>query len=328
MLGNYRLITEDNGQFVGKTVAALGRTERPSVSQLQSYLPALGFPGRGVDFALFWTAEDDLDMESPVFVGSPSVTMRLADYNLSRKPGQSFLDYLNKVNSVLSTDKSEADVSVDIMRYIANRIDMSPQESMGLIVRPPSASSLEYQELISRPGEIFMLLLYVEKHLSYHFVSRHPDVVSLLVEMDTARSEGRFSSEWFDEWWAKAEPLQMGLLATNSDRGFAGLVNDLDQEMLNILPDALRENGIANLTELADIRNTIGHSTIYNGMVVDGQVMIAPHITKHTAKSSRETLTTHFDDETYALVKSMIEDAHTFLGICAKVPPQGAAGAQ
>ena len=32
---------------------------------------------------------------------------------------------------------------------------------------------------------------------------------------------------------------------------------------------------------------------------------------------------THFDEETYGLIKSMIEDAHTFLEICAKVPPPG-----
>ena len=54
--------------------------------------------------------------------------------------------------------------------------------------------------------------------------------------------------------------------------------------------------------------------------------MISPHITKHTAMSNRETLTTHFDDETSGLIKSMIEDAHTFLGICAKVPPPGYGG--
>ena len=79
------------------------------------------------------------------------------------------------------------------------------------------------------------------------------------------------------------------------------MVSDLDQEMLGILPHTLRENGISNLRGLADIRNTIGHSTIYNGMVVDGKVMISPHITKHTARSSRETFTTSFDDETYDL---------------------------
>ena len=323
MLGSYRLITEDKGTFVAKTVVALGRTERPSMSQLQNYLPALGFPGRGVEFALYWTADDDPDMNLPVFVGSPSVTVKLADYNLSRSPGQSFVDYLNQVNPVLIPGESEEDVSVDVMRYIANRIDMSPQESMDLIVRPPDDSSVEYQELVARPGEVFMLLLYVEKHLSYHFVSRHPDIIASLGEIDGARSEDRFSSEWFDEWWARVDTLQMRLVADNSDRGFSRLVTDLDQEMLGILPDDLREKGVSNLKELADIRNTIGHSTIYNGMVVDGRVMISPHITKHTARSNRETLTTHFDEETYGLIKSMIEDAHTFLGICAKVPPPG-----
>ena len=321
MLGSYRLITEDKGKFVDKTVVALGRTERPSMSQLQSCLPALGFPRRGVEFALYWTADDDPDLNLPVFVGSPSVTVKLADFNLSRTPGQSFVDYLDQVNPVLIPGESEEDVSVDVMRYIANRIDMSPHESMELIIRPPNCNSVEYQELVARPGEVFMLLLYVEKHLSYHFVSRHPDIISSLGEIGAARSEGRFSSEWFNEWWAKVEPLQMKLVANNSDRGFAGLVSDLDRELLGLLPDDLREKGVSNLEELADIRNTIGHSTIYNGMAVNGKVMISPHITKHTAKPSRETLTTSFDDETYDLIKAMIEDAHTFLGICAKVPP-------
>ena len=62
----------------------------------------------------------------------------------------------------------------------------------------------------------------------------------------------------------------MKLVANNSDRSFSGLVSDLDQEMVGILPDDLRVKGVSNLKELADIRNTIGHSTIYNGMVVDG----------------------------------------------------------
>ena len=327
MLGSYRLITEDKGKFVAKTVVALGKTERPSMSQLQNYLPALGFPGRGVEFALVWTADDDLDMHLPVFVGSPAVTVKFADYNLSRNASQSFVDYLNKVDSVLTTGVSEEDVSVDVMRYIANRIDMSPQESMDLIVRPPSRNSVEYQELVSRPGEVFMLLLYVEKHLSYHFSSRRPDVISAIGEIEVARSEGEISSEWFDEWWAKVEALQMKLVAQNSDLGFSGLVSELDREMIGVLPDDLREKGVSNLRELADIRNTIGHSTIYNGMVVDGKVMIAPHITKHTAKSNRQTLTTHFDDDTYDLIKSMIESAHTFLGICAKMPPPSHDGA-
>ncbi len=328
MLGSYCLITEDNGKFVSKTVAPLGRTERPSMSELQSYLPALGFPERGVEFALYWTADDDPDMNSPVLSGSPSVSVKWADYNLSRNPGQSFVDYLNRINPVLIPGESEEDVSVDVMRYMANRIDMSPQESMDLIVRPPNGNSVEYQELVARPGEMFMLLLYVEKHLSYHFVSRHPDIISSAGEIEAARSDGRFSSEWFDEWWARVESLQMKLVANNSDRGFSGLVSDLDEEMLGTLPDDLREKGVWNLEELVDIRNTIGHSTIYNGMVVDGKVLISPHITKHTAKSNRETLTTHFDDETYDLIKSMIEDAHTFLAICAKVPLQGSDSTQ
>ena len=324
--GSYRLIVEDEGNFISRFIVALGHTERPTMAQLQGYLPALGLPGRGVDFALLWSADDDPEMSHPVLVGSASVTMKWADYNLGRNLGESFVDYLNKVSSVLSTGDSEEDVSVDILRYIFNRSSMSPQESMNLIVRPPHASSAEYERLITRPGEVFMLLLYVEKRLSYHLISRNPEIVPLYDEIGAAQSEGRVSTQWFNAWWAKLEPLQTRLVAINSDRGFSVLVNDLDQEMCGVLPDNLRESSIANLNELIDIRNTIGHSTIYNGLVVDGKVMITPHITKHTDRSNRETLTTHFDDETHDLIKSMIEDAHAFLEICAKAPLEGSSG--
>ena len=321
--GSYRLIIEKEGKFISKPAVALGQTERPTVAQLQSYLPALGLPASGGDFALLWLADDDPEMDHPVLVASVPVTMKWADYSLDRNQGESFVDYLNKVSSMPSTSESKEEVSVDIVRYIFNRSDMSPQESMNSIVRPPHADSVEYEQLIARPGEVFMLLLYVEKHLSYHFVSRHPDISPLYEEVAVAQSEGRVSTEWFNAWWAKLEPLQMRLVANNSDRGFSGLVNDLDQEMCGNLRDNLRESGIANLRELVDIRNTIGHSTIYSGLVVDGTVMIAPHITKHTDRSNRETLTTHLDDETYSLIKTMIGDAHMFLETCARVPLKG-----
>ena len=321
-LGGFSLIVKNEGRFISKSIVALGRTERPTIDQLQGCLPAFGLPVREVDFALLWSADDDSEMNQPVLVASPSVTMKWADYSMSRNPGETFVDYLNRVNSVLSTGEPEDEVSVDVLRYVFNRSDMSPQESMNLIVRPPPANSIEYEQLITRPGEVFMLLLYVEKRLSYHLVSRHHDLVPLYQEIAAAQSEGRISTDWFDDWWARLEPLQTGLLSDNSDRGFALLVNDLDKELTGMLPDNVRENGIANLNELVDIRNTIGHSTIYNGLDVDGKVIIAPHITKHTGKSNRETFTTHFDDETHQLIKSMIDDAHTFLEICAKVPPK------
>ena len=285
-------------------------------------MPAFGLLVRGVDFALLWSADDAPEMNQPELVASPSVTMKWADYSLSRNPGETFVDYLNRVNFVLSRGEPEDEVSVDVLRYVFNRSDMSPQESMNLIVRPPPANSIEYEQLVSRPGEVFMLLLYIEKRLSYHLVSRHHDIVPLYEEIAAAQSEGRISTDWFDDWWARLEPLQTSLLSDNSDSGFAPLVNDLDKELTDILPDNLRENGIANLNELVDIRNTIGHSTIYNGLDIEGKVIIAPHITKHTGKSNREIFATHFDDETRQLIKSMIDEAHTFLEICAKVPPK------
>ena len=125
------------------------------------------------------------------------------------------------------------------------------------------------------------------------------------------------SPEWFDTWWARLEPIHMGVVAKNSDQGFLGLVDDLEKTLERKVPDQLptnlRENGIDNLRELAEIRNTIGHSTIYNGMVVDGRVVLEPHMTKHTSRANRRTLATNFDDDTYGIIKSMIEDAHAFL---------------
>lgn len=320
--GCFRLILENEGRFISKSIVALGRTERPTVDQLRGYLPAFGLPARGVDFALLWLADDDPEMNHPVMIASPTITMKWADYNLVRNPDETFVDYLNKVSSVLSIGKPEDDVTVDVLRYLFNRIDMSPQESMNLIVKPPPANSIEYKQLITHPGEVFMLLLYVEKRLSYHLVTRHPDIIPLYEEIAVAQLEGRISTDWFDDWWAKIEPLQTSLVNNNSDKTFSALVDDLDLELSGMLPDNIRENGIANLNELVDIRNTIGHSTIYNGLDVDGRVIIAPHITKHTGKSNRQTLTTHFDDETHELIKSMIDDAHTFLELCAKVPPK------
>ena len=319
--GSYHLIIEKEGKFISKPIVALGQTERPTMAHLRSFLPALGQPVSGGDFALLWLADDDPEMEHPVIVASVPVTMKWADYSLEGNQGEGFVDYLNKVSSLPSTGEPEEEVSVDVVRYIVNRSDVSPQESMNSIVRPPHANSVEYEQLIARPGEVFMLLLYVEKHLNYQLVSRHPDIVPLYEKVAAAQSEGRVSTEWFNAWWAKLEPLQMRLVADNSDKGFSRLVKDLDQEVSDALPDNLREGGVDNLEELVNIRNTIGHSTIYGGLAVDGRVMIAPHITKHTNRLNRETLTTRLDDETYALMKAMIDDAHTFLEICAKIPP-------
>ena len=318
--GSYRLIVERDGTFVSQSIADLGESRRPTIEQLQNHLPALGLPKPGVEFALLWSSNDDPEMNLPVLVASPSVTMKWADYYLERTEGESFVDYLNRGRTVLVTGESEEEVTVDILQFMLNRHDMLAEESMNRVIRPPSANSVEYEQLVTRPGEIFMLLLYVEKHLSYHLVTRHPDIIPLYEELRTAQADGRVSTEWFNTWWGKLEPVQMGLVANNSDKGLLGLVSDLERELAGTLPNDLQEEGIFNLKELADIRNTIGHSTIYNGMVVDGKTMIVPHVTKHTGRLSRQTFSTQFDDEIYTLIKSMIEDAHTFLMVCAKTP--------
>ena len=320
-LGSYHLITEGQGRYSSHPVAALGRTERPTMPELQNFLPALGLLKPDAEFALYWVSDEDTEAEHPVLSASVSMMMKYADYRMAKPTGETFVHYLNRVSSALATSETEEPVTVDLMMYMLNRIDLSPEEAQKRVVLPPVDNPVEYEQLVARPGEVFMLLLYVEKHLSYHFVSRNPDVMRMMLELHSVQSEGRFSQEWFDDWWDKLEPIQMQLVAQNSDKGFSGLVKDLAQETLGKLPDDFREVGISNLEELAEIRNTIGHSTIYNSMVVDGKPLILAHMTKHTDRSNRQTLATHFDDETYVLIKSMIDDAHAFVGNCARIPP-------
>ena len=320
-LGGYHLITEDQGRYSIRPVEALGRTERPTMPQLQNFLPALGLITPGVEFALYWVSHEETEAKYPVLSGSVSIMMKYRDYRLAKPTGETFVHYLNRVSSVLASVESEEAVTVDTLMYALNRAEQSPEETRKIAVMPPSDNPVEYEQLVIRPGEVFMLLLYVEKHLSYHIVSRHPDILRLLDELSNIQSEGRFSDEWFDDWWARTDTIQMKLVAQNSDKGFSGLVKDLEEETLGLLPDSFRDVGISNLKELAEIRNTIGHSTIYNSMIVDGKPLILPHVTKHTDRPNRQTLATHFDDETYDLIKSMIDDAHAFVENCAKIPP-------
>lgn len=320
-LGSYHLITENETRYTSRTVAALGRSERPTMVQLQNFLPALGLPSPGIEFALYWVADEDTEMNCPVIQASVSMILKWRDYSAAKTTGETLVDYLNRVSSVLTIGESEEAVTADVLMYTLNRADLSPEETRKRVVMPPSDSLVEYEELVTRPGEVFMLLLYVEKHLSYHFVSRHPDVIRSLDELSDVQSEDRVSREWLDDWWTRIEPIQMKLVAQNSDKGFSGLVKELEEETFGLLPDDFRDAGIANLEELAEIRNTIGHSTIYNSMVIDGKRLIMPHVTKHTDRSNRRTIATHFDNEVYALIKSMIDDAHAFLEICARIPP-------
>ena len=319
-LGHYHLITAEQGRYSSRPVAALGHTERPTLPQLQNFLPALGLLRPGVEFALYWVSDEDMEAEFPVLHGSRSMMVKYSDYCVTKPAGETFVDYLNKVSSVLAAGATEEPVTADLLMYTLNRIGLSPEEAQRQVVMPPVDNPVEYEQLVARPGEVFMLVLYVEKRLSYHFVTRHPDVIRLMLEAHNVQSEGQISPEWFDDWWARLEPVQMQLVAQNSDKGFSGLVKDLRKETLGKLPDDFREAGISNLEELAELRNTIGHSTIYNSMVVDGKPVILPHVTKHTDRSSRQTIATHFDDETYELVKSMIDEAHEFVETCSKMP--------
>ena len=320
-LGSYHLITEDQGRYISRLVAVLGRSERPTNEHLTNLLPALGLPAPGVEFALYWVSDEDPEAKYPVLSGTVAMLTKYSHYRSDEPTGEAFVDYLNRGSSVLAAVASEETVTVDTLLYTLNRVDLSPEEAQKRVVMPPVDNPVEYEQLVARPGEVFMLLLYVEKHLSYHFVSRHPDVIQLIGEVSDVQSEGRISPEWFDDWWARNNQVQMKMVAQNSDKGFSGLVKDLAEETLGLLPDNLREDGISNLEELVEIRNTIGHATIYNSMVIDGKRLIDPHVTKHTDRSNRRTIATHFDDETYDLIKSMTEDAHEFIQVCARIPP-------
>ena len=226
-LGSYHLITENEGIFTSRAVAALGRSERPTVVQLQNFLPALGLPAFGVEFALYWVADEDTEMNCPVIQASVSMILKWSDYSAAKTTGETFVDYLNRVSSVLATGESEEAVTFDVLMYTLNQVGLSPREARKRVVMPPGDNAVEYEQLVTRPGEIFMLLLYVEKHLSYHFVSRHPDVIRSLDELSAVQSEDRVSQEWFDDWWARTERIQMKLVAQNSDKGFSGLVKEL-----------------------------------------------------------------------------------------------------
>ena len=320
-LGSYHLIIEDQGRYISRLVAALGRSERPTIEQLTKLLPGLGLLAHGVEFALYWMSDEDPEAKYPILSGSVPMVTKYSQYRSHEPTGESFVDYLNRRSSVLAAVESEETVTVDTLLYTLNRVDLSPEEAQKRVVMPPVDNPVEYEQLVARPGEVFMLLLYVEKHLSYHFVSRHPDVIQLIYELSDVQSKGRISPEWFDDWWARNNEVQMKLVAQNSDKGFSGLVKDLAEETLGLLPDDFREDGISNLEELVEIRNTIGHATIYNSMVVDGKRLINPHVTKHTDRSNRRTIAAHFDDETYDLIKSMIDGAHEFLQVCARIPP-------
>ena len=320
-LGRYHLITAEQGRYSSRLVAALGHTERPTLPQLENVLPALGLLRPDVEFALYWVSDQDMEAEFPVLHGSLSMLVKYSDYRVTKPTGETFVDYLNRVSSVLATGATEEPVTADLLMYALKRVDLSPEEAQRRVVMPPVDNPVEYEQLVARPGEVFMLVLYVEKHLSYHLVNRHSDVIRLMLELHNVQSEGQYSREWFDDWWARLEPIQMQLVAQNSDKGFSGLVKDLREATHGKLPDDFREAGISNLEELAELRNTIGHSTIYNSMVVDGKPVILPHVTKHTDRSSRQTIATHFDDETYELIKSMIDEAHKFVEICSRIPP-------
>ena len=99
-LGSYHLITEDQGRFSSRPVVALGRTERPTMPQLQNFLPALGLLRPDVEFALYWVSDDDTEAKYPVLSGSVSMMMKYSDYRMAKPTRETFVHYLNRVSSV------------------------------------------------------------------------------------------------------------------------------------------------------------------------------------------------------------------------------------
>lgn len=325
--GSYFLIVENEGRFSIDQVASLGQSERPTMAQLQNYLPDMGLLGAEIEFVLLWASSDDPDMDQPVLVGSPELFRKWADYRIRREQGltKTFVEHLNSDDSAPFPSEDDVKGVADAVQYFLRSADESRIDSQRRIIMPPDPSSGEYQRLVTRPGEIFMLLLYVEKHLNYFLASWEPSLMELYGELGSALSKNQPTSEWLDDWQAKADPIHMKLVAEKSDQGFNGLVKELEQRLSlkepapDQLPDNLLEEGIGNLKELVEIRNAIGHSIIYNGITVNGTVLLEPHLTKHTSKANRRTIATYFDDEIYGIVKSMIDDAHNFVFLCGEV---------
>ena len=78
--GGYWLIVQAGEGFVVRSVPELGRSERPSIDQLNTYLPSLGLLRGEVAFAFYWSADEDSESEYPVMVGSVSVMCRWTRY--------------------------------------------------------------------------------------------------------------------------------------------------------------------------------------------------------------------------------------------------------
>ena len=95
-------------------------------------------------------SDEDTELSSPVVHASISMLMKWSDLNLAKTSGETFADYLNRVNSVLANEKSEEAVTVDILMYTLNRADQSPEETRKRVVMPPSDDPVEYEQLVTR----------------------------------------------------------------------------------------------------------------------------------------------------------------------------------
>ena len=96
--------------------------------QLQNFLPSLGLPEFGVQFALYWVSDEDTEMNYPIIQASVSTMMKWSDYKLAATTGETFIDYLNRVGSVQATAESEEAVTVDFLMYTLNRADLSQRK--------------------------------------------------------------------------------------------------------------------------------------------------------------------------------------------------------
>ncbi len=196
------------------------------------------------------------------------------------------------------------------------KFEKLPRQAVNPAVSPPEENSIDYDRLVIRPGEIFMLLLYVEKHLSYLLAAKDSGFERVYEQLLAFRESGTEPERDFQQRFITAALRQRQLVAENSDKGFLALVRDLDNRLVGILPSDAREQGKSSLEKLVGFRHTIAHSTIYNSLVIEGEELISPHLTKHTSKLKRKASSTHFEDETYYGVKKIMKEAHEFLELC------------
>lgn len=223
----------------------------------------------------------------------------------------------------------------EVRNYFITRIldtlESAPDPAVINTVLPPEAGSTDYIENISRPGELFMLIRYVEKHLNYMLTSwqllaSDISLSKMSEDMDHIRDVNTDElAKMIEEEHPAFETRR--ITSKNSDRGFRKMVDDLNEVLFDILPQDILSGIVSDLKVIVDLRDAIAHSTTYNSYVVeDDCVPLGPgavnrHLTKHTRSPNREVMTLRFDDRGYRDALNLIEKCQQNLLYCAKVKP-------